>query len=1650
MGGCDAAGCDGAGCDEAGCDSPSCDRDCDLDCLADSGVCDSGEVCDTPDNTALPEDQQGSCDFDEDCDGISPNFDEGCDNDSSCDDVGCTNGVYCDGDEECDAADCLIDGTGCDSDEDCDADDGCDATACSVNGGEACDNEIDCTTDASYCDGDEECDALNCEAGTCDNDESCDDDESCDADACAKDYALNSGGVCDGDESCVLSADCDATACAANSNNCDDDEGCDASSCALDVTNTDNCDSDESCDATACDANEAVCDEDESCDGFIGPCSANGLSGSEACDGDESCDDDAGCDYDVSCDKDLCTFIQGDTPGTSAYNTTTCDQDESCDFDDGCDKNTCNGGGFCDGDEQCDVGTCETGGYCDDNDEGCDLAACELDDTDCDGDELCDGWVTGLCEDDINNCDLDEECDAGWSNSPCDQYPSPTCDGDESCDLDVCEAEYVLADGLSSSCDGDEECDLDESCDMDACELGGTCDGDEECDQTSCEGHGLSAKEYEDTYGNLNDFNSSYCDGDELCDFDEACDNTACDESIDMTACDLTLCEYGNFCDDDEECDFDGGCDNNGGCDFDEQCDFDESCDYDDGCDVDESCDWDEGCDLDLDSLGSCDRSCDTATCDETECDLCSGDCRTCSSCENCEEDCPSGQYRQGCGGTSEGTCVACRNILDGYYFNSNGRLRDECQTVECSVDCPIGQYNDECEFTTSDDTNCVDCTPTPGYYFIENGGLTDSCTAALCNLDCPRGQYLSGCEGTNPGECTNCTRLPDGHFFTTNGLLLDNCEYRPCFVDCPVGQYNIGCNGTNPGVCTNCTAPPAGYYFLSNGGQHDACEYESCTVTTTCPVGQFNYGCDQTTTPGECRNCTNAPDGYYYSGNAGVTDSCEVTECTLECSVGQYNAGCSGTTDPTQCAECDKPDDGFFFTSAGDYRSDSCSTAACVADCPRGQFKGSCDGLPGVEIDSVSSFVRTCMTGLVTNVVSLIQVLVGGICTNCSLPPIGYYLSGAGTYYDNCPSVLCEGCDVGFYRSGCDGTTSPGTCEACNVTAGSYLISSGTNDDIASCTARECQDDCPIGMYKTGCFFTDPGSCQNCTDLPHGFHFISNGNFEDNCAIKHGRIEYNLTLGNILSGSTDPNEIYGSDWSVIGVGIDNTIAATKANVIAGGSYNTVNGAWGTIAGGYGNSVYSKASYGTVAAGRENVAAAKFATIGAGRLNRAFSNYATVVGGYGNKASGKFATVVGGSRNTASGLRSSAMGYLSFALASNSMAWGFDSSRTTGCKVEKTDESVLQVCTQSFLVNGVDFLTMLDSDAESQANICADSPGDGVTTYCQQQNLEAGTECVIYLDSCAGSGRATVICEEGDSSALGSGAQWSDPICLECPSDGCYGQSCEYYLPGGDGGGAYTCDILESRYSCDCAACDCGSRRLHAGDGARPDVKESVKAHESAAPCDRDNIDCGFSAFAPRHEELSQELELKLRLTTVKQAYHTEMVKQHKYLQNVTELMDRLERMKKQMSKLGEKTSGAQSDEIKTSSKRSKAILAPQPAKTTSPTPSPLHPTPLHLQSTSTSSKVNPHDKEGASHVEQHRQGRRQLATRKDQIEVMTSEASDLLLNIAVLGSQGRQFLRLPAEASTPSGSCSDPSVVYDGTNVYICDGSSWTTLTPA
>ena len=217
-----------------------------------------------------------------------------------------------------------------------------------------------------------------------------------------------------------------------------------------------------------------------------------------------------------------------------------------------------------------------------------------------------------------------------------------------------------------------------------------------------------------------------------------------------------------------------------------------------------------------------------TDTCAQTSCDTAS---------------CVAGEYLSGCTGSNAGTCIPCTGLSAGEYWTSNGGRTDSCQKSSCLTDCGEGNYRQGCGNTSPGScTSCVaDCGVGNYRQGCENlsegtcttcasdcgssqfrlgcGDLEEgTCTACDTN-SCAAGQYLNGCSNLEAGACVECTNKPStgNYYYSSNGGLVDACQYLVCETGCGVGSYRHGCEGASAGACTTCSnAPDASKLSLS------------------------------------------------------------------------------------------------------------------------------------------------------------------------------------------------------------------------------------------------------------------------------------------------------------------------------------------------------------------------------------------------------------------------------------------------------------------------------------------------------------------------------------------------------------------------------------------------------------------------------------------------------------------------------------------------------------------------------------------------------------------------------------------------------------------------------------------------------------------
>ena len=170
--------------------------------------------------------------------------------------------------------------------------------------------------------------------------------------------------------------------------------------------------------------------------------------------------------------------------------------------------------------------------------------------------------------------------------------------------------------------------------------------------------------------------------------------------------------------------------------------------------------------------------------------------------CNMCLDDCPSGQFRDSCGGTSVGKCSPCLNPLpkNAAYSTSGG-----VQLGICEWRCGSYFFREGESCTSCSRQVCAAGTYRTGACDDENG---DGFVCTPCPSACPVGQYPSGCGGTSPGFCTPCTNKPSNEFEYIGAGIENDCNYRCKSVPCNEGDefYHDACK------CLPRRSCPAGF----------------------------------------------------------------------------------------------------------------------------------------------------------------------------------------------------------------------------------------------------------------------------------------------------------------------------------------------------------------------------------------------------------------------------------------------------------------------------------------------------------------------------------------------------------------------------------------------------------------------------------------------------------------------------------------------------------------------------------------------------------------------------------------------------------------------------------------------------------------------
>eukprot|EP00808_Paulinella_micropora_P001536 g80715.t1 len=539
-------------------------------------------------------------------------------------------------------------------------------------------------------------------------------------------------------------------------------------------------------------------------------------------------------------------------------------------------------------------------------------------------------------------------------------------------------------------------------------------------------------------------------------------------------------------------------------------------------------------------------------------------------SCKACNPElCEVGQWLSGCQGANPGVCTPCVNKPSASHFISHGGLTGNCEfecnkgfywseregaCLHCATDCASGQFRLGCGGGSQG--SCVECSNLPQDAFWTNdGGLEDSCQWACLRglyrdpvlpmclpcISCNRGQYRTGCGGTDAGQCRACTNAPPNAVHN----VADNCGWtcvaafyqvnntcQACPTDCPVGQYRFDCGQEYHGSCVACTGRPVGSIFTTGGGLTDSCAWtclaqhylvgvgdnQECLPCQRCEVGQYRVGCGQNTGSGTCRACTLSVQNARFTTDGGFEDNCEwacadnfylssssqggqqCIACNRSvCAVGEYLMDCGGAS-AGRCVPCTNKPAAARYTSNGGL-SNACAFACnerffldagqgtcvqCETDCPVGQYRVGCGGADA------------------------------GRCTPCSNLPVEAYWTSDGGLSDTClwscnagswkadeDCVTCASCPVGSWRDNCGGEN-PGLCKPCQNAVQNSRYTTGGSTVPNSCQwvcdpyfyyqngrCASCARSCRAGTFLTGCNHDSMGECVPCLNLPRHAHYL-------------------------------------------------------------------------------------------------------------------------------------------------------------------------------------------------------------------------------------------------------------------------------------------------------------------------------------------------------------------------------------------------------------------------------------------------------------------------------------------------------------------------------------------------------------------------------
>eukprot|EP01016_Furgasonia_blochmanni_P023328 TRINITY_DN251_c0_g5_i1.p1 TRINITY_DN251_c0_g5~~TRINITY_DN251_c0_g5_i1.p1 ORF type:complete len:2505 (+),score=375.87 TRINITY_DN251_c0_g5_i1:195-7709(+) len=271
----------------------------------------------------------------------------------------------------------------------------------------------------------------------------------------------------------------------------------------------------------------------------------------------------------------------------------------------------------------------------------------------------------------------------------------------------------------------------------------------------------------------------------------------------------------------------------------------------------------------------------------------------------SCLDTCPDGSF------TQNGVCVRCAPGCDacGNYT--------QCTTCStgfnltngmCTSSCPTGTYPNgtACAACASGCATCVDGSKC---VTCTNGSLVDDGT---CVAACPTGTFSNDNKRCEPcafgcGTCTNkynCT-ICSSNFFSLSPACLERCP--PGYYPDTATKKCVTC----PANCTNCLGAQN-----CIGCQNSTAVINNGSCVATCPNGTYS----RNSSMGTNQICTKCMDGCDVCGFAGMCIKCTSPNvllkdmCLPQCPPGFFNAsgicnlctpGCAVCANNTGCSKC-------------------------------------------------------------------------------------------------------------------------------------------------------------------------------------------------------------------------------------------------------------------------------------------------------------------------------------------------------------------------------------------------------------------------------------------------------------------------------------------------------------------------------------------------------------------------------------------------------------------------------------------------------------------------------------------------------------------------------------------------------------------------